>query len=302
MNNSKRLLLILIVLGVLGIGHTARVARDLAHCTGCSAPWQIAVLWPGIGYFSLLIIGFISYFFLRKKKKLARILLIFFLLAMGSGVWKFCGESSFQAPQHKKSGRFFWKESRATGSILTLDAFSGNRSAFAEQHLAFQENSQLKYPRKQETYFCGYEEFDSSKKWNQTISYGWQLCGSFFIQDQEIECPQDEAIRNDCFKEGNCSQCRVTSIPKKLITGGWGSYPVRLTFEDNQLIETRIPEDWGADQNGEGGYWNSIKENFSPLAFLKFKTYSTPSVLRDKLNQKAQEHFWITTIASPTFD
>ena len=43
------------------------------------------------------------------------------------------------------------------------------------------------------------EEFDAKKEGNHIISYGRQLCESFFIQDELITCPEDEEIQKACF-------------------------------------------------------------------------------------------------------
>lgn len=112
-----------------------------------------------------------------------------------------------------------------------------------EVYLQNMNNATLRYPHLQETWFCGYEEFDREQKENQIFSYGWQLCESFFIKEKEITCPNNPEIEKACFGAGDCSQCIVEKIPKQLVRGSGASYPMRFVVENEKVIEERIPED-----------------------------------------------------------
>lgn len=168
---------------------------------------------------------------------------------------------------------------------------SQERSLLIEQYLEAKEKQQLHYPRMQEQYFCAYEEFDAKKEGNQIISYGRQLCESFFIQDQEINCPEEEGIPNACFAHHDCSQCEVKRIPKQLVRGSGGSYPMKFVLQNGKVQASRMPEDGEEDENGEGGYYGSIKATFSKRAFRKFKSYQLNPELKEKVLQKAQHYF-----------
>lgn len=281
--------------------HTTWIAYYLHLCKECSAPRWIALFFPWGLYFFLLTIGAIIYFFIRKKYIFAWSLLT--LLITTITIFTLNIKSNTLAPMpHKESILAF-----PTGTNTHIPEPQNNEEidikALIEHYTEETNNKQLKYPRLQETYFCGYEEFDREQKKNQITSYGWQLCKTYFIQKQEITCPDDEAIRNECFGNKNCDQCVIKKIPRQLIQGEGFSWPRKFTLEMGKVIEQWDAEDGWPDENGEGGYYNSTKTAFSEKAFKKFKSYNLTPELQEEVLHKAQDHFWFwhETKAIPWF-
>ena len=173
--------LVFILLLFVGGLHTFRVAWDLAHCWACSAPWTVALYLPGLLYVAGLVL--LSFLFVLFQKKIRiGILLLFF----------FFGVLAFPFVEEGIKLQDFLSSSSAVSE-------QQERNSIIENYLEEKENQQLHYPHFQEHYFCAYEEFDAKKEGNHIISYGRQLCESFFIQDELITCPEDEEIQKACF-------------------------------------------------------------------------------------------------------
>lgn len=221
MKSSHHLLKISLLVLIGGMLDTARTAYQLRSCLHCSAPAWIALRVPGMLYVFPAGILLMMYAIKRQKKLIATLLALGLLLM--TRIFFFTSQTHLTTSSETSSTLPTSHVVPALIQPLTVPETNVNPplapTELIENYLEMTNNAQLKYPRLQERYFCGYEEFDRQQEGNQTISYGWQYCSSFFIQQEQKNCPEDETIRKACFAEGDCSACEVTPIPKKLIKG-----------------------------------------------------------------------------------
>lgn len=66
---------------------------------------------------------------------------------------------------------------------------------------------------------------------------------------------------------------------------------MKCILASGQVIQERIPEEGGPDENGEGGYYQSLQANFSPQAFARIDNYQLSPALQQKVLNKAQHYF-----------
>lgn len=132
--------------------------------------------------------------------------------------------------------------------------------------------------------FCAYESLNKEG----TPLYLQVLCQEFYLQDQEIVCP-DRDSREECFitKDENrtvCQEkCEIKEVTPYLVNGGGVSIPVKIIEEDDGRFTIWEPRD--------GSFYMKDLQEYFPAEILENLENVDGATLGNRNIERAEKYF-----------